>query len=182
MHPTRDSARRTGAQSVTERRAGRPAPVEFYRQPGVQVTSESFTVAGHRFPVAELTQLRTARGPHDPLTVRTVVVTGAVLVVIGVAFGYTGEFYRLDAATYLALGAAAFLPVVLAFLGHRLRPPTHELWGRYRGEMMLLFSSDQERQFGQLTRALRRAQEVARSGGVADPLVTLSPPWEPPAR
>lgn len=48
--------------------------------------------------------------------------------------------------------------------------------------MILLFSSDQERQFGQLTRALRRAQEVARFGGVAEPVVTSSQPWEPPAR
>lgn len=182
MHPTRDSARRPSAQSVTGKQSDRPAPVEFYRKPGVCVTSESFTVAGRRFAVGELTQLKTARGPHDPLTVRAVVVTGGVLVVIGIAFGYTGEFYRLNAATYLALGAAAFLPVLLAFLGHKLRPPTFELWGRYRGEMMLLFSSDQERQFGQLTRALRRAQEVARYGGVAESVATSSPPWEPPAR
>lgn len=182
MHPTRDSARRPGTQSVTGRAADRPEPVEFYRKPGVRVTSESFTVAGRHFPVVELTQLRTARGPHDPLTVRAVVVTGGVLAAIGIAFGYTGEFYRLNAATYLVVGAAAFLPVVLAFLGHRLRPPTYELWGRYRGEMMLLFSSDQERQFGQLTRALRRAQEVARYGGVAEPVVTSPPPWQPPPR
>ena len=96
MHPTRDSARRPSTQSVTGKQADRPAPVEFYRKPGVCVTSESFTVAGRRFPVVELTQLKTARGPHDPLTVRAVVVTGGVLVAIGVAFGYTGEFYRLQ--------------------------------------------------------------------------------------
>jgi hypothetical protein len=167
---------------VTAKRADRPAPVEFYRKPGVSVTSESFTVAGRKFPVTQLTQLKTARGPRDPVTVRAAVVTGGVLAVIGVAFGYTGEFYRLSAAAYLALGAAAFLPVLLAFLGQWLRPPAYELWGRYRGEMILLFSSDQERQFGQLTRALRRAQEVARYGGMAEPVVDSVPPWQPPRR
>lgn len=145
-------------------------PVELYRQPGVRVTSEAFLVAGRRFPISELSDLRTARGRQDPLTVRAVAVTGAALGAIGVALGYAGELYRLSARTYLLLGLAAFIPMALAAIGRRLRPPAYELWGRYRGSMVLLFSTDQERQFGQIRRALIRAREVYLLGGVGDPV------------
>lgn len=147
---------------------GDAAPVELYRQPGVRVTSEMFLVAGRRFPISELSDLHTARGPHHPLTVRAVLVTGSALAVIGVALGYAGELYRLSARTYFLLGLAAFVPMTLAAVGRRLRPPAYELWGRYRGSMILLFSSDQERQFGQVRRALIRAREVSRLGGAGD--------------
>ena len=40
-------------------------------------------VAGRRFPVRDLSNLRTARGPHDRLTMRSVLVTGAVLGSVG---------------------------------------------------------------------------------------------------
>lgn len=100
---------------------------------------------------------------------------------IGVALGYTGGLQRLSATAYLTLGAAAFVPVLLAAVGHWLRPPAYELWGRYHGVMILLFSSDQERQFGQVTRALLRAREVARLGGVGEPVASAEP-WRPTHR
>lgn len=151
---------------------------DLYHQPGVRVTSEALIVAGRRFPVAELTHLQTARGPHDRLTTRAVLLTVAVLVGIGVALGYAGDLYELPAAAYAGLGLAAFVPVGLAAAGHRWRPPAYELWGRYRGSVVLLFSSDQERQFGQVTRALIRAREAARLGGLAHPPASESP-YEP---
>ena len=178
MQPTRPSARPPDDPFAAPEAARRQAPIDLYREPGVRITSEAFIVAGRRFFISELTQLRTARGPHDPLTVRAVVVTAAVLAGIGIALGYTGDLYELPATTYLALGLAAFLPVALAAVGHRWRPPAYELWGRYRGSMVLLFSSDQERQFGRVTRALVRAREAARLGGIAHPLASASP-WEP---
>lgn len=156
------------------------APVELYRQPGVRVTSEMFTVAGHHFPISELSNLRTARGPQDPLTFRAVLITATAVAGIGMALGYAGELYRLSARTYLLLGVAAFVPMALGALGRRLRPPAYELWGRYRGTMILLFSSDQERQFGQVRRALIRACEVSRLGAVGDPVVGTV--WRPGPR
>lgn len=158
-----------------------PVPLELYRQPGVRVTSEMFLVAGRRFPIRELSDLRTARGPQDPLTVRAVLVTAGAIALIGVALGYAGELYRLSARTYFLLGLAAFVPMALAALGRRLRPPAYELWGRYRGSMILLFSSDQERQFGQVRRALIRAREVDRLGAVGDP-VAGARIWRPGGR
>ena len=46
--------------------AGRWAPL--YRQPGILVTNEAFVIAGRRFPIRDLSNLRTARGPQDRLT------------------------------------------------------------------------------------------------------------------
>lgn len=154
------------------------AAVDLYREPGLRITSEAFIVAGRRFAIAELTHLHTARGPHDRLTIRAVAVTTAVLVGIGVALGYTGDLYELPGTAYLGLGLAAFVPIGLAAAGHRWRPPAYELWGRYKGSMILLFSSDHERQFGQVTRALIRAREAARLGGFGYP-VASDTPWEP---
>ncbi|GAB3152188.1 hypothetical protein GCM10027290_42500 [Micromonospora sonneratiae] len=156
--------------------------VALYQRPGISITGSWFVVGARRYSVSELSQLHTARGPHDPLTVRAVAVTGVLLAGIGVALGYTGGLYHLTAAAYLTLGVAALVPVLLAIIGHRWRPPAYELWGNYRGMTMLLFSSDQEREFGQVTRALLRAREVARLGGLGEPLVSTADIWYPKPR
>jgi hypothetical protein len=140
----------------------------LYRQPGILVTPEWFIVAGRRFPIGELRDLRTARGPHDQLTIRSVTVTAVVLAGIGITLGLTTELNHLSAQTYLALTAVAFVPFLVATIGHRMRPRAYELWGEFRGLTILLFSSDEERQYGQVTRALVRAQEAARLGGMTE--------------
>ncbi|MFY1672885.1 DUF6232 family protein [Plantactinospora sp. WMMB334] len=177
MEPTRPPVHLPDA-SFEVSGPGRPRPVDLYRQPGVRVTSEAFFVAGRKFPITELTHLQTARGPHDRLTLRAVGITAAVLIGIGIALGYTGDLYRLPATTYAGLGLAAFVPVGLALAGARWRPPAYELWGRHKGDLVLLFSSDHERQFGQVTRALIRAREAARLGGLAYPPASTTP-YEP---
>lgn len=154
----------------------RPASLTLYDRPGIRITGEWFIVTGRRFRIDELADLRTARGPHAPVVARAVVAAAVVLAGMGVVLGFTSEVTQIDALTYLALGVAALVPVTVALLGQRLRPPHFELWGRYRGMTVLLFSSDDERQYGQVTRALVRAQEVARLGGVAEP-VAASDPW-----
>jgi hypothetical protein len=154
------------------------APTLLYARPGIVVTVERFTVGRRSFPVAELTDLRTTRGPHDRLAVRAVGVTGAMIGGVGVLLGFTGGLQRLTAGAYLTLGVVAVLPVLLVLVGDRWRPPAYELWGRHRGTQVLLFSSDDERQFGQVTRALLRAREVKRYGGWEDPLAAADP-WRP---
>jgi fatty acid desaturase len=156
--------------------AARPRPIELYRAPGVQITSEFFMVGGRRFPIGELSYLRTARGQRDPLITRAVCVAAAVFTGIGAALGYAGGIYRLHPASYLTLGVVLLVPVLLAVSGHWLRPPAYELWGRYRGKDLLLFSCDQRHQFGFVTRALVRAREVDRLGATAPPLATR---WGP---
>ncbi|MCI4062318.1 DUF6232 family protein [Micromonospora sp. R77] len=153
-------------------------PELLYARPGIVVTTERFTVGHRSWPVPELTQLWTGRGAHDRLAVRAVAVTAGTIGAVGVLLGFTGGLERLTAGAYLALGAVGLLPVLLVLVGDRWRPPAYELWGRHRGVEVLLFSSDDERQFGQVTRALRRARERARHDGWDDPL-TGAAPWRP---
>jgi hypothetical protein len=153
----------------------------LYRQPGLCVTTDRFIVGGKQFPITELTRLRTARGPHDPLTARAIAVSGAVLAGVGVALGFTRDINQVGVRTFLVLGAAAFVPIVLAAVVQRLRPRSFELWGDYQGMTVLLFSSDHEWQYGQVTRALIRAQEMSRLGSVAEPVASTIP-WLPPLR
>lgn len=155
------------------------APTLLYARPGIVVTSERFTVGHNSWRVADLTQLWTDRGPHDRLAVRAVMVTAALIGGVGVLLGFTGGLQRLTAAAYLALGAVGLLPLALVIIGDRWRPPAYELWGLHQGAEVLLFSSDDERQFGQITRALQRAREGVRHGaGWADPMASADP-WRP---
>ncbi|MFU8873489.1 DUF6232 family protein [Micromonospora sp. SL4-19] len=160
-------------------RPSRPAaPTLLYARPGIVVTGERFTVGRNSWRVAELTQLWATRGPHDRLAVRAVVVTAALIGAVGVLLGFTGGLQRLTASAYLILGVVGLLPLLLALIGDRWRPPAYELWGRYRGAEVLLFSSDDERQFGQVKRALQRAREGIRHGGWEEPLASVDP-WRP---
>jgi uncharacterized protein DUF6232 len=162
--------RPTFSTPATHADAARRTPL--YRQPGILVTPESFVVAGRRFPIRDLSNLRTSRGPNDRFTARSVVVAAAVLGAVGLALAYTGDLGGQGPVVYLLLGAAALVPIALVSARRRLRPRPWELWGDFRGVTMLLFSSDQERQFGQVTRALLRAQEAERLGGVTDPVAS----------
>lgn len=150
----------------------------LYARPGIIVTVDRFTVGRNSWQVTELTHLETGRGPHDRVAVRAVLVTGAMIGGVGLLLGFTGGLQRLTAGAYLVLGLVFLLPVLVALVGDRWRPPAYELWGRRRGERVLLFSSDDERQFGQVSRALRRAREMNRYGGWEDPLASADP-WRP---
>lgn len=176
MNGTREYPRSPGKRLATSEPTVRQRPTELYRAPGIQITSEFLTVAGRRFPVAELAALRIARGRSDPLTIRAVLVAGGVFAGIGVALGYAGGLHRLHPASYLTLGVAMPVPVLLAVFGRWSRPSAYELWGWYRGQHVLLFSSDEKRQFGHVTRALVRAREVARLGATTPPVASR---WGP---
>lgn len=166
-------------------RPPRPAKVSaekkntlLYARPGIIVTVDRFTVGRNTWRVAELTHLHTTRGPHDRVAMRAVAASGAVIGAVGLLLGFTGGLQRLTAGAYLTLGVVFLLPVLLAAAGDRWRPPAYELWGWHRGTEVLLFSSDDERQFGQVSRALRRAREMNRYGGWEEPLASMDP-WRP---
>lgn len=150
----------------------------LYARPGIIVTADRFTVGRTSYRVADLTHLRTTRGPHDRIAVRAVIITASMLGGVGLLLGFTGGLHRLTAGAYLILGAVFLLPAALALVGDRWRPPPHELWGWYGGAEVQLFSADDERQFGQVTRALLRAREVNRYGGWVDPVASAEP-WRP---
>lgn len=141
----------------------------------VIVTPQYFEVAGRRWPTSELVGLRTARGPFDQLTVRAVAASGVSLLAVFAALSFGNGMGRLGPAAYVVMGAAALVPVLLGVIGNRTRPRVYELWGDYRGMSVRLFVSDSERQYGQVARALVRAQEMAKLGGVRPPVSSLNP-------
>ncbi|RIV36644.1 hypothetical protein D2L64_19275 [Micromonospora radicis] len=153
-------------------------PRLLYARPGIIVTVDRFTVGNTSWRVAELTHLHTTRGPHDRVALRAALVSAVVIGGIGLSLGFTGGLQRLTAGAYLLLGAVFLVPVLLAAAGDRWRPPAYELWGRRDGVEELLFSSDNEQQFGQVSRAVRRARESHGQGGWEDPLATARV-WRP---
>ncbi|MDP9799807.1 hypothetical protein J2S43_008319 [Catenuloplanes nepalensis] len=141
----------------------------------VIVTPEYFEVAGRRWPTSELAGLRTVRGPFDQLTVRAVAASGVSLLAIFAALSFGNGLQALGPAAFVVMGAAAFVPMLLGVVGNRTRPRVYELWGDYQGMTVRLFVSDSERQYGQISRALVRAQEIAKLGGVRAPVSSINP-------
>lgn len=141
----------------------------------VIVTPQYFEVGGRRWPTSELVALRTVRGPFDQLTVRAVAASGVSLLAVFAALSFGNGMHALGPAAYVVMGAAAFVPMLLGVIGNRTRPRVFELWGDYQGMSVRLFVSDSERQYGQVSRALLRAQEMAKLGGVRPPVSSINP-------
>jgi hypothetical protein len=133
-------------------------------------------VGDRRYAITELSRLRTARGPRDPLTIRALALSGVVIGAIGVMLAVSVP-QRLSSVTYLAAAGVILVPLALALIGHRMRPRHFELWADYRGMATRLFVSDSERQYNQVCRALVRAREQSRLGPAYDPWPALDP-WQ----
>jgi hypothetical protein len=138
---------------------GRSAPVVFYRHGDLVVTDRTLRVGDREYPLAELSDLRAARGPRDQLTGALAAATGAVGVAVALAA------LHLDLARWVA--ALAVLLIVGCLLGYRLlrRPRVHELHAEYRGAMVVLLAEPQALRFGQICRALNRALEYREAAG-----------------
>ncbi|MBW4702839.1 MULTISPECIES: DUF6232 family protein [unclassified Micromonospora] len=150
----------------------------LYARPGIVVTTERFTAGRSSYAVADLTHLRTGRGPHDRLAARIVTLAAVGAGTAGVLLGFTGGLERLTAGAYLGLGVVCLLPVLLVLLGDRWRPPAHELHGHCHGTELLLFSSDDREQFDQVVDALHQAREQHRYPDADDPSPTTRH-WRP---
>jgi hypothetical protein len=132
------------------------------------VTGEWFVAGGYHYPVAELHNLRTARGRRHPYTARAMVVTAVGFLGLAAAMGLAGSPADVSGGTYLAMAVAFVAPFLLAAIGERLWPRPWELWADYFGITVRLLVTDSEHQYGQVTRALLRAQEIARLGAAAE--------------
>jgi hypothetical protein len=123
--------------------------------PGIRITERWVTIADRRYPVSELQNVRTQRGRHDVATVRAAACTGAAIVLLAVV----GRSLPLAGL----LGAACstlILAAITAMFAWR-RPRGHALWADHQGMALQLYFSDDERSFGTVCRALRRARERA---------------------
>jgi hypothetical protein len=149
-------ASRPAPSSPPSRRATSP----LYRHGAVIVTRDVLQVDGRRYRIAELSRLRTARGRPLPGAMATVLLSAAVLAAVGVAISFGRQPGGPSRETYLVLLAAVLAPALVAgYTRYRARR-RYELWGDHLGGTVLLYSCPDEREFGQITRALRRAQEI----------------------
>lgn len=132
----------------------RPARITFYNQRGVIVDDQRLLVHGARFPIADLYRIERGRGPISPPTRAAMVVAlGELLVVTPVAL-----VFRSPAVLALALLTGLAAAGGVLFCGRRW-PASFQLWAEYQGRPTLLYTTWDEQEFGQISRALLRAIE-----------------------
>jgi hypothetical protein len=127
----------------------------YYRQHGTVVTDRQFVSDGYRYEIADLAGLVQARGSLHP---------GAMVGMV-IAFGEAVVLFMLAGTlrTPLAWLLAAFallIPCVASLVCARRWPPRHELRAHYRGQEVTIFTTRDEREFGQVGRAMVRATEA----------------------
>jgi hypothetical protein len=128
---------------------------EHLSLPGIRVTDVWFVVGQRRFDVTELQNLRTVRGRHHPMVLRTGV--GAL---IGVAL--IGLFFQqLQPLGVTGAIAGVVLLGAIALVIDWRNPRSYEMWAEYRGLTIQLYYSDSERRYQAVCRALIRARERA---------------------
>ncbi|HKT04400.1 MAG TPA: DUF6232 family protein [Rugosimonospora sp.] len=135
--------------------AGRPT-ISYYHRNGVVVTNRYLTAGAYRYEITELNDLRQARGSTHPG-----VMVGLVIAVAEAAFvaPFVG-LLRSPLAWLVTITALAIPCLVGAFCARRW-PAQYELLADYRGRQVIIFSTRDEREFGQVARSVRRAVEAA---------------------
>ena len=123
----------------------------YLRDRGVHVTDRYLAVDGYRWPIADLTELWTAR-PVDRLADRA---TLNALFTAPLALALMAW-----APPALCIGYAT-VAVTAAVVAHRARPKPYEMWGAYLGTRVLLFRTTDQSFYGRVSRALVRARERA---------------------
>jgi hypothetical protein len=133
------------------------API-LYASPSILVTSRWLSRHGQRYDVATLTDAMLVRGPlHAGVFV-------ALFVSLAGALLFLPAAVLAGSVPVFAVGLIAmFLPCPVAWLYVHRKPPQRELWAQYRGVAVCLFASRDEREFGQVSRAVQRAMEAARA-------------------
>jgi hypothetical protein len=145
----------------------------LYDQDGVRVTGRSLVVDGQRYDIRELRHLRTAWGPRSPLLGNAAIAIGALLVIAALAARY------LDIRGWVGAGIVLALPLSGFGLAAAYAPRPSELWCEYQGyTVRILWTKDHSR-YGQICRAITRAQEDLlwrRAQDGADAIRTSPPP------
>jgi hypothetical protein len=132
-----------------------PRVVVHYRQNGIVVTSTFFTSGGYRYEVPLLSGVMRTRGSIHPGVIVAMVTAVAEAVIIVPLV----SVLRTPVAWLLTF-AALLIPCLVGYFCARRWPAQHELLAMYRGREVILFTTRDEREFGQVTRALQRAMEA----------------------
>jgi hypothetical protein len=129
----------------------------YYRQHGISVTGRHLIVADQRYDLAELGDLMQDRGTLHPgaIVALVIAVAEAMLVALLVSVLHSPLVWLLAVVALL-------IPCLVALVCARRWPPQYELLAQYRGHEVRLFATRDQREFGQVTRALRRALEALR--------------------
>ena len=132
----------------------------FYRGPRALITADVITArssASRSYVLADLSDLylvtqQSAGGPGGSRTMGVSALVGGILVVPVMG----------RASVVLTTVAVAVL-LLCAFVCLRTGSPAHrELVATYRGSRVVVFASDDEREFGQVCRGIQRAMEQRR--------------------
>jgi hypothetical protein len=132
----------------------------FYRGPRALITRDAITVrssTSHRYVLAELSDFylvaqQGAGGAGGSRTMGVSALVGGIVVVP--VMGPVSVVLTTVVVTALLL---------CAFVCLRIGPPPHhELVATYRGRRVVVFSSDDQREFGQVCRGIQRAREQQR--------------------
>jgi hypothetical protein len=125
----------------------------FYNHRGVRITDEWVAIDGHRYPVRDLHEVRTTRGPFNRMVVRSLG-GGVSLLAMAILLGAVMPVVMTAAMGLIGLGA-----VGTAFVLTRTHPREQTLWANFRGVELMLLATRDSIEVGKLTRALRRALE-----------------------
>jgi hypothetical protein len=121
----------------------------------VTVTSQYVVSAGYRYDTAELVELMRAKGSTHPG-----VIVGMVIAVAEAAFLVPLVGVLRSPLAWLLAGLALLIPCAVGLVCAHRWPPEYELLARYRGREVTLFTSRDQREFGQVSRAVQRAVEA----------------------
>ncbi len=150
------------ADSIQQPHGGIPEPprratILYYRQHGVIVTGRHLTVDADRYDLTELGELMQARGSlHSGAVAGGVITVAEALLLVPLV-----STLRTPVAWLLSF-VALLIPCLVGLVCARRWPAQYELLAQYRGHQVTLFATRDEREFGQVARAVRRALEALR--------------------
>jgi hypothetical protein len=139
--------------------------VIYYRGKQALITHEVFEVRcpePQRFAIAELRDVHVLRNGVDPFAIRTMHLAGAT----AAAGIFVLPFLPTAAAWLTDLMIVVIPSLVVVLTVWRRNPPVYELRATYRGYVVRLFTSSDERTFGQVKRALLRSLEDYHAGEI----------------
>ena len=140
----------------------------FYSRRGIQITDKWFATNGKRYALADLTDVREAREPSNPVTI------GAVLASLGLFGAGVVVAARTGSTTSLETTMLASLALmVVGVISNIVRPRHRLVLATLHDFDVVLFATRDSSLQSQVSRALNRAY---RSTEPADPAAARSGP------
>lgn len=127
----------------------------LYDRRGVVVSWRRVYAGGYQYEIDDLRDVVRVRGSVHP----GVLVSMALAVVVPVAV-VPALTTAATVPTWLAVFVAVLVPCLVAVACAKRWPARRVLRARYHGRTVVLFSTRDEREFGQVSRAVHRAREA----------------------